>query len=248
MPQTGNAGEKRVLAVLVLLLGVGLVPWLAEARDGGGRSQNLRGATTGPTSAPGYDHPNQYLFRTAETIAPKALEETGQLDNTVIIFTSDNGAEEEIPPHSRSPFRGGKGSSWEGGVRVPTFVYWKGMIAPRRSDGLFDQADLFNTILSLAGVPGADVTKHLPKDRYTDGIDQTSFWLADNGQSSRRSRFYTMNEFLSAVRIDEFKLHVAMQVQDSIVQRGFPGGFSGGIFTQTGGVIAFNLYTNRGRT
>src|SRR3546814_9130405 len=55
----------------------------------------------------------------------KTLEETGQLENTLVFFCSDNGPEDEIPPHGRTPFRGGKGSSWEGGVRVPTFVYWK---------------------------------------------------------------------------------------------------------------------------
>ncbi len=58
----------------------------------------------------------------------KALEKNGQLDNTLIVFTSDNGPEAEVPPHGRTPFRGAKGSTWEGGVRVPTFVYWKGMI------------------------------------------------------------------------------------------------------------------------
>ena len=61
----------------------------------------------------------------------KALEKNGQLDNTLIVFTSDNGPEAEVPPHGRTPFRGAKGSTWEGGVRVPTFVYWKGMIQPR---------------------------------------------------------------------------------------------------------------------
>ena len=58
------------------------------------------------------------------------LEEIGEAENTIVIFTSDNGPECEIPPRGRTPFRGCKGSSWEGGVRVPTFVYWKGMIAP----------------------------------------------------------------------------------------------------------------------
>ncbi len=67
------------------------------------------------------------------------------------MFTSDNGPEAEVPPHGRTPFRGAKGSTWEGGVRVPTFVYWKGMIQPRKSDGIVDLADLFPTALDLAG-------------------------------------------------------------------------------------------------
>jgi len=173
-----------------------------------------------------------------------ALEETAQLENTLIIFTSDNGPEGEIPPHGRSPFRGHKGSSWEGGVRVPTFVYWKGMIAPRRSDGLFDLADIFNTCISLAGSPGAEVSKYLPKDRYVDGIDQTSFFLAESGLSNRRSRIYTLNEYFSGVRIDEFKLISVLELEKSIFQRGFQAGFSGSIVTETGGATVVNLYAD----
>jgi arylsulfatase len=61
---------------------------------------------------------------------------------------------------------------------VPTFVYWKGMIQPRRSDGIFDQIDILPTFVGIAGKPGAELTEMLPKDRYTDGIDQTAFFLA----------------------------------------------------------------------
>ena len=93
----------------------------------------------------------------------------------VRLLTSDNGPECEVPPHGHTPFRGCKGSSWEGGVRVPTFVYWKGMIAPRKSEGLFDQADIFNTLISMAGAPGAKLAEYLPDDRYVDGVDQASF-------------------------------------------------------------------------
>jgi arylsulfatase len=174
----------------------------------------------------------------------KALEETGQLENTLIFFTSDNGPEGEIPPHGRSPFRGFKGSSWEGGVRVPTFVYWKGMIKPRKSDGLFDLGDLFNTCISLAGAPGAAVTKFLPKERYVDGIDQASFLVGDNSQSNRRSRIYTLNQFFSGVRVDEFKLIITAELEKAIFPRGFQAGFSGAVVTQTGGVLAVNLYTD----
>jgi arylsulfatase len=174
----------------------------------------------------------------------KSLEETGQLDNTIIFFTSDNGPEQEVPPHGRTPFRGAKGSSWEGGVRVPTFVYWKGQIEPRKSDGLFDLADLFNTFASIGGAPGAEVAKFLPKDRYVDGIDQTSFWLAPEGQSCRKSRIYTMNQFFSALRMDEFKAHITVELQEAIFQRGFTGGFSGSIVTHTGGGTVTNIYTN----
>lgn len=174
----------------------------------------------------------------------KTLEETGQLENTLVIFGSDNGPEQEIPPHGRTPFRGAKGSTWEGGVRVPTFVYWKGMITPRRSDGLFDYADIFNTCISIAGAPKQEVTKFIPKDRYVDGVDQASFLLASDGESTRRSRIYTLNQHLSAIRIDEFKFSMVVELQDAIYPRGWTGGFSGAIITETGGGTATNLYTN----
>jgi arylsulfatase len=174
----------------------------------------------------------------------KKLAETGELENTLILFTSDNGPECEIPPHGRTPFRGCKGSSWEGGVRVPTFAYWKGMINARKSDGLFDLADILPTALSLAGVSGGDLAKLFPATIYIDGVDQAAFLVADNGLSARRSRPYTLNQYYAAMRIDEFKGIVTAEIENGVVQKGDWGGFSGPIFTDSGGAITFNLYTN----
>lgn len=173
----------------------------------------------------------------------KTLEETGQLENTLVFFTSDNGPEGEVDPYGRTPFRGYKGTTWEGGVRVPTFVYWKGMITPGKSEGLFDLADLFPTALSLAGVSGADIGKLVPKDRYIDGIDQASFLLGDQKLSNRRSVLYWMMAEFAAVRMDEFKLHRVVQITDGINTKGWNGGFSGTV-TKTGGVVMYNLYAN----
>lgn len=174
----------------------------------------------------------------------KKLEQTGELKNTLILFTSDNGPECEIPPHGRTPFRGCKGSSWEGGVRVPTFAYWKGMINPRKSDGLFDLADILPTALSLAGVPGAELAALFPKTTYIDGVDQSAFLVADDGLSARRSRPYTLNQYFAGMRIDEFKGVITAEIENGAVQRGNWGGFSGPIFADTGGALSFNLYTN----
>jgi arylsulfatase len=174
----------------------------------------------------------------------KALEETGELENTMIVLSSDNGPECEIPPHGRSPFRGCKGSSWEGGVRVPTFVYWKGMIKPRRSEGLFDFADFLPTVMSMAGYPGAKLADLFPKTTYIDGVDQSGMLIADNGESARRSRPYTLNQYFGAMRVDEFKYVWTAEVENGIVQKGNWGGFSGTIFTDSGGAVMFNLYTN----
>jgi arylsulfatase len=172
------------------------------------------------------------------------LQQIGELENTLIILTSDNGPECEIPPHARTPFRGCQGSSWEGGVRVPTFAYWKGMIEPRRDDGLFDFADLLPTALWLAGVPGAKLADLYPKTTYIDGVDQASFLVAKDGHSVRRSRPYTLNQYFAAIRVDEFKYVFTAEIQNGVVQKGDVGGFSGPIFTDSGGAIGFNLYTN----
>lgn len=153
----------------------------------------------------------------------KALEETGQLDNTLIFVTSDNGPEMETWPDSGyTPFRGAKGSTWEGGVRVPGIAYWRGTIKPGRiSDGLFDLADLFTTSASLAGAKNT-----LPKDRYIDGIDQTSFLLSDQGESNRRAVYYWFEKFPSGVRIGEYKLLI-LGTDDAPTDVVNPGGFSG---------------------
>lgn len=173
----------------------------------------------------------------------KTLEETGQLENTFIIFTSDNGPEAEVPPHGRTAFRGAKGSTWEGGVRVPTFVYWKGMIEPRKSDGLFDLSDLFNTSLALAGKPGAEAGKLVPEKTFIDGVDQASFLLAKHGQSNRKAIHYFWNDKLSAIRVDEFKFFTLLQQPNAFTDLGYKGGFSGAIM-QSAGSVMFNLYTN----
>ena len=83
-----------------------------------------------------------------------ALDEAGVLDNTFVFVTSDNGPQlDSWPDSGYTPFRGAKGSAWEGGVRVPGIAYWRGTIEPgRQSDELFDLMDLYNTSLDLAGI------------------------------------------------------------------------------------------------
>jgi arylsulfatase len=135
----------------------------------------------------------------------KALDEAGVLDNTFIFITSDNGPQlDRWPDSGYTPFRGAKGSAWEGGVRVPGIAYWRGMIAPgRESDELFSLMDLFNTSLRFAGIAGK-----IPTDRYIDGIDQTSFLLTDDGRSNREKVFIWNEQNLMAMRMYEYKIHV----------------------------------------
>ena len=135
----------------------------------------------------------------------KALEEAGVLENTFIFITSDNGPQMDgWPDAGYTPFRGAKGTTWEGGVRVPGVAYWKGMIKPGRvSDEVFDLMDLFNTALRLAGADD-----RMPKDRYIDGVDQTSFLLHDEGVGRRECVYFWFKSDLMAVRMREYKQHV----------------------------------------
>ncbi len=132
----------------------------------------------------------------------KELDSLGILDNTFIFITSDNGPQEDSwPDGGYTPFRGGKGTAWEGGTRVPGIAYWKGMISPgRESAELFDLMDLFNTSLTIAGVPGK-----IPADRYIDGIDQTSFLLVDSGHSKRDRVFTWVESKFNSIRMYEYK-------------------------------------------
>jgi arylsulfatase len=110
------------------------------------------------------------------------------------IWTSDCGF---------TPFRGAKGTTWDGGVRVPTIAVWPGMIeAGRVSDGLFDLMDTFTTFARIGGATD------LPTDRYIDGIDQTSWLLAtgDDQQESNRECIYCWGgQQFYATRWREFK-------------------------------------------
>jgi arylsulfatase len=169
-----------------------------------------------------------------------ALHETGQAENTLVFFTSDNGPEEDTwPDTGYTPFRGGKGSTWEGGMRVPGIAYWPGTIeAGRISDGLFDLADLFNTSLNLAGAKDK-----IPTDRYIDGVDQTSFLLTDDGLSNRRSVFYYLNEKLAAVRWNEYKAH-AYIVEVGNGEYEAMGSMQNATIQQAAKSIFYHLYTD----
>lgn len=139
----------------------------------------------------------------------KALGEAGVLENTFVFFTSDNGPQMDAwPDAGYTPFRGAKGTTFEGGVRIPGIAYWKGTIAPgRESDDVFDLMDLFNTAINLAGA-----TDQIPNDRYIDGIDQTSFLLHDTGQSKRDCVYFWWGREFMSVRLREYKLHLKVVI------------------------------------
>lgn len=165
------------------------------------------------------------------------LEETGQLEDTLVFITSDNGPEMETwPDAAYSPFRCAKGSTWEGGQRVPAVVSWPGTIEPgRASDGLFSLMDLFPTVLRLAGA-----SERTPSDRYIDGIDQTSFLVGGDGGSNRKYLYYWLLNTFSAVRVGEWKFMLASTSDDDRDALNV-GGFTGITQKYTYGRL-YNLY------
>jgi len=165
------------------------------------------------------------------------LESTGQMEDTVIFVSSDNGPEMETwPDAAYSPFRSAKGSTWEGGQRVPGIFTWPGMIpADRATDGLFSQMDLFNTFLDLAGVADA-----IPTDRYIDGVNQTSFLLDADGRSNRKYLYYWLTNVFSALRVGEWKFMVASTSDDDRDCLNL-GGFTGVTQKYSHGRL-YNLY------
>ena len=105
----------------------------------------------------------------------KKLEDMGQLDNTIIVFTTDNGAEAQTYPDGGvTPFKGNKMTTWEGGMRVPQVIRWKGVIQPGTVfTGIFSLLDWMPTLVEAAGGPkGNDLNKQIMEGKYS-GIKKT---------------------------------------------------------------------------
>src|SRR4030095_11247432 len=96
----------------------------------------------------------------------KKLEDMGQLDNTIVVFTTDNGAETiTFPDGGTTPFKGGKLSTWEGGMRVPMLVRWLGHIKPGTvKNDIFASLDWLLTLVDIAGGPKGDELKKKIED------------------------------------------------------------------------------------
>ena len=130
------------------------------------------------------------------------LRKDGLAKNTLVFFTSDNGPwlVKGVNGGSAGPLRGGKGSTWEGGMREPGIAWWPGKIAPGIvTHDLASSMDLFNTCLNLAGAP-------LPTDRVLDGVDLRSV-LFGVGGSLRNTMYYYQGNELYALRLGRYKAH-----------------------------------------
>lgn len=155
----------------------------------------------------------------------KKLEDMGQLNNTIVVFTTDNGAETiTFPDGGTTPFKGGKLTTWEGGMRAPLLVRWPaGGIRPGTvKNDIFASLDWLPTLVNLAGGDKGDaLNQRIRAGSYPgivkttlDGVDQTEYLLGRADKSARDTFFYYSGKDPSAVRYKNWKIYFAM-VSDS---------------------------------
>ena len=149
----------------------------------------------------------------------KHLDDIGEADNTIVIFTTDNGAEVFTwPDGGMTPFKATKGTVFEGGFRVPAIIRWPGTVKPGTvENGIFSGLDWFPTLTAAAGNP--DITDQLLKGvklgdqtykNHLDGYNQMDLLLG-KGPSARHELFYFGGAKLGALRIDDFKYQFYQQ-------------------------------------
>src|SRR5262245_28736936 len=151
----------------------------------------------------------------------KKLDDLGVANNTIVVYTTDNGNELAFwPDGGYAPFRGEKGTTWEGGVRVPCVIRWPGRIpANRVSNEIQAHEDLYLTLATAAGLTGI-------KDRllsgtkigdtnykvHLDGYDNTALWTGASEKSARREYFYYDETDLMGLRVDNWKLSFGVKM------------------------------------
>ncbi|WP_425498140.1 arylsulfatase [Oceaniferula marina] len=144
------------------------------------------------------------------------LDKLGVANNTIVIFSADNGPEILTwPDGGMTPFHGEKGTTWEGGVRVPLLVRWPGKIESGSvNNGIIDAMDLLPTLVAAAGGP-ADLQEKLltgykGHKAHLDGYNQMEM-IAGKGQSKRKEILYYERTTLQAVRYGDWKAHFIVQ-------------------------------------
>ena len=148
------------------------------------------------------------------------LKDLSVAENTIVVYSTDNGNELLYwPDGGYAPFRGEKGTTWEGGVRVPLLISWPGHIpAGREANGLQSHEDLYVTLAAAAGLPGikeklltgykmGDITYKV----HLDGYDNLDYWTGKTENSARREYFYYDETDLMAVRVDAWKMAIGVK-------------------------------------
>src|SRR5499425_2609923 len=150
----------------------------------------------------------------------KKLDDMGQTDNTIVVFTTDNGAEAiTFPDGGVTPFKGQKGEAWEGGYRAPLVIRWPGHIKPGTvHNQLFAALDWVPTLVDIAGGPkGEDLKKQIEAGQYQgivkttlDGFNQRDYLEGKSPKSARDYFFYFSGATPSAVRYKNWKMYYTM--------------------------------------
>jgi arylsulfatase len=156
------------------------------------------------------------------------LDELGIAENTFIMYSTDNGPENDTwPDGANTPFRGQKDSNWEGGWRVPSFMRWPGKIKPNTVlNGIASHIDMFPTLLAMAGDP--DVTTKLLNGTtvgaktfkvHLDGYDMIPYITGAVTESPRQNVFYFSDDGdVMAVRVGDYKFQLAEQRANTMRQ------------------------------
>ena len=147
----------------------------------------------------------------------KKLDDMGQTNNTVVVFTTDNGAESiTFPDGGITPFKGQKGEAWEGGYRAPLVIRWPGVIKPGTiKKEMFASLDWLPTLVDIAGGPKGDgLKRQIEAGQYPgivkttlDGFDQRDYLEGKSENSARDVFFYYSGSTPSAVRYKNWKMY-----------------------------------------
>jgi len=150
----------------------------------------------------------------------KKLDDMGQAENTIVMFTTDNGAEAiTFPDGGVTPFKGQKGEAWEGGFRAPLVVRWPGHIKPGTVyNQMFASLDWLPTLVDIAGgAKGNELKKQIEDGQYPgivkttlDGINQREYLEGKSKKSARDVFFYYSGATPSAVRFKNWKIYYSM--------------------------------------
>jgi arylsulfatase len=148
------------------------------------------------------------------------LEQMGQLDNTIVVFTTDNGAEAiTYPDGGVTPFKGQKGEAYEGGYRAPCVIRWPGTIKPGTMyTEMFSALDWMPTFVEIAGGPKGDgLKKQIEAGQYPgivkttlDGVNQIDYLTGKSDKSAREVFYYFSGATPSAVRYKNWKMYYTM--------------------------------------
>lgn len=148
------------------------------------------------------------------------IKDLGIEDNTIVVYSTDNGNEFMFyPDGGYAPFRGEKGTTWEGGLRVPALIKWPGHIpAGREGNGIQSHEDLYVTLAAAAGLPNLkeDLLKGYKMGGtnykvHLDGYNNLDYWSGKTEKSARRELFYYDETDLMAVRVDGWKMHIGVK-------------------------------------